>query len=166
MRMELDILLKDPLQTINLDLINDTIHDSYVIIHHAPNHYLTLASKSTKLSMRVHEDGRIYLKSNPDSTERGEVPFTELMAEMNKFLATTYLANDFSFKKEFNFSFYGAAAHSYYWKKIDELNLIGKEKFGNFNVRTFSFDEDSIHIKLEAVEVFNLGSSSCMGVPI
>lgn len=155
MRAEFDILLEDPLQTIDLELIHDAYFHMYSVLSYVPNHYILLVNKLTESTIRVHGDGRIYVRMNLASAENKETILVDLVAEFNRFLETTYLASECIFREELNFSFYGAASHSFYWKMQKELNEIGKDVLGNFNIRTFTFDEDSIHIKLEQVNVFN-----------
>jgi hypothetical protein len=48
----------------------------------------------------------------------------------------------------------------------DELKRIGEDKFGYYDLRTFSSDEDSIHIKIEPVTAFNLERACSMGLTI
>jgi len=118
-----------------------------------PNHYLVLANRSKNSTLRVYEDGRVYVKMEFNPADSKDSVFKKLIDEMNTFLKSTCLITDLSFQRELNFSFYGPLAHSYYWKKQAELNNIGKHEFDNFNMRTFAFDENSIHIKLEAANV-------------
>jgi hypothetical protein len=149
MKVELDMLLKDPNEGINLESIYNGLFDLYKVLSYSPNHYMILNDESTNSTIRVHEDGRVYVKIDPNTLERKDFKLTNLIIEMNKFIRNVCPSKKFSFERELNFSFYGAAAHSYYWKKQNELKEIGKEKFDKYNIRTFSFDEDSIHIKLE-----------------
>lgn len=153
MRAELDISLENPIQRIDLESICTRLSDTYALIRHMPNHYLVLANQSKDSTLRIHEDGRVYVKMEFDPADSKDSVFKKLIGEMNTFLKSTCHIKDLSFQRELNFSFYGPLAHSYYWKKQAELNNIGMHEFDNFNMRTFAFDEDSILIKLEAANV-------------
>ena len=155
MRAELDICLENPIEEIDLKSICKELPNSYNIVHYAPNHYIIINDELNKSRVRIHDDGRIYVKMDVNFAQNKSNILNELIAEMNKFIKNTYLANESSFQQELNFSFYGPTAISFYWEMQNELKEIGTKKFDLYNIRTFSSDEDSIHIKLKAVKAFN-----------
>lgn len=78
-----------------------------------------------------------------------------LLKKLKLFLDEFDFINQNMLKNEINFSFYGSKAHSVFWKKYTELNIIGKEALINYNLRTYA-DNDSIHVKIESSNPINI----------
>ena len=154
MRVELDISLKNPAETIDLALLKKALLNNkiYKVLQHKPSNYLLILNIHNDYKIRVHEDGRIYIKT--DIHLKNEIFINDILknlhANLKKFLDSINFFSQFVIKNEINFSFYGSAAHSFFWKKYNELNLIGKEFFINYNLRTYTCTDDSIYAKLES----------------
>lgn len=154
MRAEIDISLDNPIESISLTSIEELVinNNTYRLLHHVPNNYLLIQNDANDYKIRVHEDGRIYVKTNFDY-KNGNLEnaiLEKLLSALKQFISTINRVCSFVFRNEFNFSFYGATAHSFFWKKYDELNDIGNEYLINYDLRTFAQDDDSIHVKLES----------------
>lgn len=154
MRIELDVSLENPTELFNLASVENSLvkNNNYSVLHSIPNHYLLLENKPDRFNVRIHEDGRIYIKSDFSLTnsEITDVILKKSISDLNQVLIILNINFKLNLRHEYNFSFYGASAHSFFWKKYDELNEIGKEYLINYNLRTFAHDDDSIHIKLES----------------
>ena len=154
MRVELDISLENPAETIDLTLLKKALLNNkiYKVLQHKPSNYLLILNIHNDYKIRVHEDGRIYIKT--DIHLKNEIFINDILknlhANLKKFLDSINFFSQFVIKNEINFSFYGSAAHSFFWKKYNELNLIGKEFFINYNLRTCTYTDDSIYVKLES----------------
>lgn len=68
MRVELDISLENPTETIDLTMLKKILSnsDNYEVLQHRPNNYLLLQNIHENFKLRIHEDGRIYLKTDID----------------------------------------------------------------------------------------------------
>lgn len=154
MRAEIDVLLHDPCEKIDLNLIEDLLvnNNQYTIIQSISNNYLLLSDTYNNYKIRVHEDGRIYLRKDFDSRDEtfGENLVNDLVDGLKKFLQATKFLKHFMLQNEINFSFSGRKAHSILWKKYDDLNYIGKANFVSYNLRTYAPDMESIRVKLES----------------
>lgn len=154
MRVELDISLENPAETIDLTLLKKALLNNkiYKVLQHKTSNYLLLLNIHNDYKIRIHEDGRIYIKTNIHI--KNEVFINDilknLLTNLKEFLDLINFFSQFAIKNEINFSFYGSAVHSFFWKKYNELNLIGKEFFINYNLRTCTYTDDSIYVKLES----------------
>ncbi|PAV14417.1 hypothetical protein ASJ81_13910 [Methanosarcina spelaei] len=155
MKAEIDVLLRDPCKKIDLALIESSLERSnlYNIIHKVSGNYLLLSDNFNNYKIRVHEDGRIYVRKDYGSEKEcfDENLVRELINGLKKFLYTTKFLSNFTLQNEINFSFSGKKAYGYFWKKYSELNSIGEEYFSDHNLRTYTSDSESIYIKLEPV---------------
>lgn len=155
MKAEIDVLLRDPCEKVNLALIESSLKSSnlYRVIHKVAGNYLLLLDNSNSYKIRVHEDGRIYIRKDYGSENEcfDENVIKELINGLKKFLYTTKFLNSFALQNEINFSFSGKKAYGFFWKKHSELNSIGEEYFRDYNLRTYRSDSESIYVKLEPV---------------
>jgi hypothetical protein len=155
-KAEIDVVLRDPYEKIDLTLIEISVKDnnSYRVIRKVSGNYLLLSDNSNNYKIRVHEDGRIYIRKDYVSGNEcfDENVVKELINGMEKFLCATKSLNCFVLQNEINFSFYGKKAYSFFWKKYSELKSIGEKYFINYNIKTYTSDCDSICIKLEPVK--------------
>ena len=160
MRIELDVSLRNPTETIDLIQVKNFLGgtNSYKMLHHQPNNYLTLKNIHESFKIRVHEDGRIYAKTEIDSgkDEYKNNLLKKLFKFLKDFICDTHILNPISLKNEISFGFYGSTAHSFFWEKYNELNQIGKEALITYDLRTYAQDDDSICVKLESFNPINI----------
>ena len=160
MQIELDVSLENPIETIDLALLRKTLlnNRSYEVLQYKPNNYLLLKSIYDDFKIRIHEDGRIYIKRNIDfkktTTKDGSLKI--LLEKLKDFLQETHLFDMIGLKDEINFGFHGSTAHSFFWKKNDELNQIGKKALLNYDLRTYARTDDSIYVKLQSGNPSNI----------
>lgn len=162
MRVEIDISLENPTETIDLTLVKKVVYGSnnYEVLQYRPNNYLLLQNIYEDFKIRVHEDGRIYLKTDIDLKEdiSKKNDLKNLLKKLMGFLDELHFINQGFLKNEMNFSFYGSAAHSVFWKKYNELNQIGKEALISYDLRTYTHTDDSINVKLESSNPININA--------
>ena len=151
MRIEIDISLENPTEIIDLIAIERVLQSgmNYKILQHLPNNYLLVRNKDCKI--RVHEDGRIYIKRedfNKDTFKDNILQI--LLKNLKYFLHEFQFITHYALKNEINISFFGSTAHSIFWEKYNEVNEIGKEVLTSFDLRTYAPNHESIYAKLES----------------
>lgn len=151
MQIEIDISLENPAEIIDLPTIERILQGDidYKILHHLPNNYLLLQNEDYKI--RIHEDGRIYIKIEDFNkvTFKGNI-LEILLKNLKSFLHEFQFINHQVLKNEINISFFGNKAHSIFWEKYNEVNEIGKEVLTSFDLRTYAPNNESIYAKLES----------------
>lgn len=157
MRIELDISLVNPTKIFDLNVLKcNLLNTNYKLLQYRTNNYLLLQNTIENFKIRIHEDGRIYLKIDIDlkvDTTRNQL-LRKLLKKLKKFL-DDMLINQNTLKNEINFSFHGNEAQSFFWKNYDELNMIGKDVLNIYDLRTYT-DNDSIYVKLESSNPINM----------
>ena len=159
MRFELDVSLKKPTETIDLILLKKVFikGDNYKVLQNKLNNYLLLQRISENLKIRIHEDGRIYVKLDFDlKDDPKKVMLKDMFQKLKDFLKETHLSNHNVLKNELNFSFYGPTSHSVFWEKYNELNQIGEEALLTYDLRTYAENNDSIYVKLASANPINI----------
>ncbi|MDO9096845.1 MAG: hypothetical protein Q7U60_01805 [Candidatus Methanoperedens sp.] len=159
MRFELDVSLEKPTETIDLTFLKKLFlnHKSYEVLRHKLNNYLLLQSSGEDFKIRIHEDGRIYVKIDSDIKDSSKkVLLKDMFQKLKDFLKETHLSNHHILKNEINFSFYGPTAHSVFWEKYNELNQLGDEALITYDLRTYAEDNDSIYVKLASANQMNI----------
>jgi hypothetical protein len=158
-RFELDVSLENPTETIDLTSLKKLFIDynSHEILQHKLNNYLLLQSKSEDIKIRIHEDGRIYIKTDFNIKRNSKkILLKDIFQKLKDFLKETHLIDHYILKNEINFSFYGPTAHSVFWDKYNELNQIGEEALKNYDLRTYSENNDPVFIKLTSANRINI----------
>ena len=164
MQIELDVSLENPTAIIDLNLIKDTLisNKNYEIMQYKFNNFLLLKNICDDLNIRVHEDGRIYVIV--DHQKDDEELFMNLIYNLKKFVFNHTILKNHAIKNEINFSIYGNASHSYFWKKYNELKKIGNEFFLFYNIKTYTNNSDSIYVKLESSKPTNIKFSDYLSL--
>jgi hypothetical protein len=152
MRIELDVSLEKPTDLIDLEEINEYImKEDYKILNDKIS-YILIDNSYKNLKIRVHRDGRIYIKKDiigNDLLERDLL--TSMVKDLKNFLNFINTNRWFKLKSELNFSFFGKEAYSFFWNNYDELNQIAEESLDEYNIRTYADDRDTLYIKLESL---------------
>ena len=157
MRIEIDISLENPHEMIDLVGIEGVLQSggNYKILQHIPNNYLLVRNRDCKI--RVHEDGRIYIKVEDFNKKTFKCNILEiLLKNLKSFLHEFQFINHDALKNEINISFFGSTAHSLFWEKYNEVNEIGKEVLTSFNLRTYTPNHESIYAKLESFNAITI----------
>jgi hypothetical protein len=156
MQIELDVSLENPTATIDLNLIKDSLisNKNYEILQYQFNNFIFLKNICDDLNIRVHKDGRIYVII--DNQKNDEELFMNLLFNLKKFIFSNSILKKQDMKKEINFSIYGNTSHSFFWKKYNELNQIGKEFFLFYDIKTYTNNSNSIYVKLESSKPTNI----------
>lgn len=156
MRVELDVSLENPTETIDLTLVKKALHSrcSYEMLQYKPNNYILLQNIHEDFKIRVHDDGRIYVKTDIDSKKDASKKFLlkNILKKLKDFLEEMSFIDQIALKNEINFSFYGNRAYDVFWGKYTELHQIGKESLITYDLRTYTKTDDSIHVRLESSE--------------
>ena len=89
-KAEIDVALRDPCEKINLTLIESYIENSssYKVILKISGNYLLLSDNSNNYKIRIHEDGRIYVRKDYGSENESfdDIVVKELINGLKKFL--------------------------------------------------------------------------------
>ena len=152
MRIEIDISLENPSEIIDLTIVRRVLQSNinYKILQHLPNNYLLLQNEDYKI--RIHEDGRIYIKMEEFNNNTFKDNILEiLLKNLKSFLHEFQFINHDALKNEINISFFGSTAHSIFWEKCNEINEIGREVLTIFDLRTYAPNHESIYAKLESL---------------
>lgn len=167
MKAEIDVILRDPCEKVNITFIESSLENSnlYRVVHKVDNNYLLLLDNSNNYKIRVHEDGRVYIRKDYGSENESfdENVIEELMNGLKRFLYTTNFLNSFVLQNEINFSFSGKKAYGFFWKKYSKLNSIGEEYFNKYNIRTYTSNSESIYVRLEPVDSIR-EEHNCVGL--
>jgi len=151
MRIELDLCLKDPHQTIDLSKIVKKISTNakYSILLFNNEHFLLLKEMKNDLKYRIHKDGRfcINVVLNDDLSDFHNV-ITDLNLKIIDFIDNICEIEKSFLNDELNMYINGSSAPSFYWKNIDEINQLGEKICVNYNVRTFLFDTNCLFVKV------------------
>lgn len=152
MRVELDVPIENPLDEIDLITIRGNLirNEKYELLDYRAHNYLLIKIKINDFKIRIHEDGRCYIKK--DFLSESELNEANLLANMledlKQFIVEMKIEGKFEPRKELNFNFRGGTAHNFFWEKYNEIEQIGIYWLNCDKIKTYTSEANSIYVKL------------------
>lgn len=152
MEIELDVSLENPLDKIDLHSVCDALLDNkkYIILNFQKNDFILLNVSQCNLRIRIHEDGRFYVKMDIqqiESSDNGNL-LKHLLKTLNEFLIDTNVYDKYRWKKEFNFNFQGSLAYGFFWKNYTGIKKFGRNILNCRTMRLYAREKNAIYVKL------------------
>ncbi|OPX80446.1 MAG: hypothetical protein A4E45_00066 [Methanosaeta sp. PtaB.Bin039] len=151
MRIELDISLKNPLDSISIESIYDSIikNRNYKISYYCKNNFILIELEEKDIKIRIHEDGRCYIiKEIEKLSLSNEIDLIMHMFQLlDRFLEDVGLKEQLNFKDELSLSFRGYLAYSLLWRNYSRIKEFGNFFLGLNVMRIYEYN-NSISIKM------------------
>jgi hypothetical protein len=152
MEIELDVSLENPLDKIDLHSVRKALLDNkkYVVLNFQKNNFISLGVKHYNLRIRIHEDGRFYIKMDiqrMESLDNGNL-LKCLLKALNEFLIDTKVSGKYKWKREYNFNFQGSFAYGFFWKNCDGIRKFGEDILNCGTMRLYAREKNAIYVKL------------------
>lgn len=150
MKISLDVSLANPRDHFDLEKIKlFPPRNTYELMYYKPNMFIVYREITNQISLRIHKDGRIYIKCENDKDITTGNVFVELYNNLKSLIILLGLDINENFKLEYRYGIFGSKAHSTYWKNYEKIKSLGYSSFESYSIKTYDRGKDKLFIKIQ-----------------